>query len=326
MTSRQKVVAITGSSGHLGAKLLEHLEEIPHLGKLVAFDLRALRAPVHNIAAYRKDVSKPIHEELIKHRVTSLVHLAFGWESRLRRPNAAAMSERNREMVENVIESCLAAGVEHLIYVSSHAVYGGRANSPMPIGEDRPPNPAPGFPYAQDNHSAEQALLELAENFPQIEVTIFRCCPALGTKTSMGLLRELYFPGWLGLSDHNPPLQFVSDDDLARILCLAIEEELPGVFNVAASGVVFLRELAEALSTRRIQLPAGIVYPMRRLTGGAFVAYSHYLDRWPVVMSTARLHQATGYRYRRTALEAVASLVNYNDEFQGHLPKLSAIR
>ena len=325
-TTPQKVVAVTGSSGHIGTKLLEHLEETPGLGKLVAFDVRPLGAPVHNIAAYRKDVAQSIQEELARHRVTTLVHLGFQWESRLKRRDASVMSERNAAMVQSVIESCREAGVQHLIYISSHSVYGAMPGLPLPVNEERPRNPAAGFPYAVDNYNAEQALLELAEGSPEIKVTIFRSCPALGTMTSMAWLRELYFPGWLGLSDHNPPLQFISDDDLARILCRAITEQLAGVYNVAANGVVFLRELAEALLARRIQLPASIVYPLKRLTGGALVAYSHYLDRWPVIMSTAKLNRATGYRYRHSALDAVESLVSYNREFQERLPTLMEVR
>ena len=326
MTTARKVVGVTGSSGHLGAKLLEHLEEIPGLGKLVAFDLQPLRAPVHNIAAIRKDVTEPISEELANHRVNTLVHLAFDWRGGMRRREAAETSERNAAMVRQVTRSCLDAGVQHLIYVSTHAVYGARAGTPIPVSEEWPPNPAPGFTYAQDNHIAEQALLELAEQSPEIKVTIFRSCPALGSMTSMALLRELYFPGWVGPVDYNPPLQFVSDDDLARIICQAITHELSGVFNVAGSGVVFLRELARALEVRRTQLPASIVYPLKRMTSGAFVSSSHYLDRWPLIMSTARLQKATGYRYRFTAIDAVACLVSYNEEFQENPPKLAAVR
>ena len=326
MTTAQKVVAVTGSSGHLGAKLLEHLEEIQSLGKLVAFDLKPLRAPVHNITAYRKDVTGPLYEELARHRVNTLVHLAFEWRSGMRRREAAESSERNEAMVRQVIESCVEAGVRHLIYVSTQAVYGARATTPVPVSEDWPRTPAPWYPYAQDNYTAEQALLELEEQSPETAVTILRSCPALGTMTSIALLRELYFPSWVGLSDHNPPLQFVSDDDLARIICLAISKELSGVFNVAGGGVVFLNELARALEIRRTRLPARIVYPLKQMTGGAFVSYSHYLDRWPVIMSTAKLQQATGYHYRRTAMEAVTCLANYNDELQDNLPKVSVVR
>ena len=326
MTTPQRVVAVTGSSGHLGTKLLEHLEEMPGLGKLVAFDVKPLRAPVHNIAVYRKDVAEPITEELASHRVTTLVHFAFEWRSGMRRRDAAAMSERNEEKAQQVIESCLEANVRQIIYVSSHSVYGARPDLPTPVGEDWPRNPASGFPYAQDNLNIEQGLLELAEETPELKVTVLRSCLALGPLTSIPLLKELYFPGWVGPSDHDPALQFVSDDDLARIVCLAIQNETAGAFNVAGPGVVFHRELARELEVGRIQMPAGIAYPLKRLTGGAVVAYNHFLDRWPVIMSTAKLDRAMAYRFRHTGQDAVRSLVSYNNELQARLPKLASTR
>ena len=327
MTSRQKVVAVTGSSGHIGAKLLEHLEETPGLGKLVAFDLRPLRSPVHNIAVYRQDVSQPIHSHLTRHGVTTLVHLAFAWRSGLLRGEANAMSERNREMLSAVAESCRQASIKHLIYVSSHTTYGARPDLPVPVNEEWPRRPAPGFQYAQDNHRAEETLLEFAEANPDIKVTILRSCQSLGNMTSLALVRELYSPGWVGLSDHNPALQFVNDDDLARIIRLAILGELAGVYNVAGSGVVFIRELERALSSRRVQLPASMVFPLRRWIGESFVAYSHRLDRWPIILSTAKLRRETGYRFRHTALESLACFISYNDELLAQpQPKLASAR
>ncbi len=326
MSSQQRVVAITGSSGHLGSKLLEHLEDMPGLGKLVAFDTRPLREPVHNIAVFRRDVAHSIQGELDRFGVTTLVHLAFRWRKGLRRREAAELSEQNRKMLEQVVDSAVSAGVGHVIYVSSHTVYGPGLDSPAPLSEDCPLRPGPAYPYAADNLRAEELLLQLADDHPDVKVTILRCCPALGAHTSLDLLREFYFPGWLGLSDYNPPLQFVSDDDLARILGIAIREQHCGVFNVAADGVVFLREFARELPTKRVQMPSAIAYPMKRLTGGAYVAYSHYLDRWPVIMSTAKLKQATGYTFRLSALESLSALVSYNEEFQAYLPKLREVR
>lgn len=326
MTSQQRVVAITGSSGHLGSKLLEHLEDMPGLGKLVAFDTRPLRAPVHNIAAFRRDVTGSIQGELDSFRVTTLVHLAFQWRKGLKRREAAELSEQNRKMLEEVIDSAVGAGVGHIIYVSSHTVYGSGPDSPTPLSEDWPLRSESAYPYAADNLRAEELLERLADDHPDVKVTILRCCPALGVHTSVDLLREFYIPGWLGLSDYNPPLQFVSDDDLARILCIAIREQHSGVFNVAADGVVFLKEFARELPTKRFQMPSAIAYPMKRLTGGAYVAYSHYLDRWPVIMSTAKLKQATGYRFRLSALESLSAMVSYNEEFQAYLPSLREVR
>ncbi len=325
MTTQQKVVAITGSSGHLGTKLLEHLEDLPGLGKLLAFDTRPLRAPVNNIAAFRNDVSESIHAELDRYRVTTLVHLAFLWRRGLRRREADALSMQNDKMLEEVISSCVSARVGHIVYISSHSVYGPGPDCPLPISEDWQPHAAPGYPYAEDNRRAEERLLQLTEDNPEVKVSILRSCPALGVHTSIDLLQEQYFPGWLGLSDYNPPLQFVSDDDLARIMSLVIQQEHTGIFNVAADGVVFLREFARELSEKRVQMPSVVAYPFKRLTGGAFVEYSHYLDRWPVIMSTARLRQSTGYKFRLSSSDAMSSLVSYNEELQHRLPVLKEI-
>ena len=316
MTSPGKVVAVTGSSGHIGAKLLEHLEETPGLGKLAAFDTRPLRAPIHNIAAFRRDVATPIQDELVRMRVHTLVHLAFAWRAGLRRREANVMSERNAAMLRSVLRSCRQAEVEHVIYLSSHTVYGARPDNPLPLNESSPLRPAPGFPYAQDNFRAEQALQEFAEENPDIKVSILRSCPALGALTNPAMLREFYFPGWVGSSDHNPALQFVYEDDLARVLCLAITRTLPGVFNVAGTGVAFLRELPDALAGRQILLPASLAYPLKRLARGSLVAHLHNLDRWPIIMSTARLQRETGYRFRFSASQAVTALASYNEDLQ----------
>lgn len=326
MTTQRKVVAVTGSSGYIGAKLLDHLEETPGLGKLVIFDTQPMRAPIHNVAAFRHDVSTPIHEELNLHQVNTLVHLAFVRSKSSSRRDKAAASEQNRQMLSSVLESCRRARIEHLIYLSSHTVYGARPDNPLPIGEDFPLRPSPGLQFANDHTQAELALREFSPTVPEMKLTILRCCPVLGTMSGPGLLREFYFPGLLGASNYNPPLQFVYDDDLARIICLAITRDMPGVFNVSGDGVVFLRELEKALAIRQFLLPSHLARPLNRLTGGGFTDADHNLTRWPVIVSAARLRQATGYRFRHTAMDAVNAFANSSDEVQWRLRKRVEIR
>ena len=326
MTTQRKVVAVTGSSGYIGAKLLEHLEETPGLGKPVIFDQRPMAAPIHHIAAYRHDVSNPIDEELNLHRASTLVHLAFTRRASSNRRDGAIANEQNRRMLESIIQSCIRANIGHLIYLSSHTVYGARPDNPLPINEDYPLRPTPGFRYANEHCRAEQVLLEFAQNMPEMKLTIFRCPPVLGTKAGMALLREFYYPGLLGALDYNPPLQFVYDDDLARILCLAITEELPGVFNISGDGVVFLKELEQSLAMRQFLVPSYLARPINRLTGGGFTTADHNLTRWPILLSMAKLHRATGYRFRHTAQEAVTTFANSNEEVDRRLHKKVEIR
>ncbi len=314
MTTRRKVVAVTGTSGYIGAKLLEHLEETPGLGKLVAFDTRPLPAPIHNIATYRRDVTARFDEELNLNRASTLVHLAFARRRSFSLRDWALAGEQNGRMLESVMESCRRANIRHLIYLSSHTVYGARADNPLPLDEEHPMRPATGFQYANDHLRAERALMEFSQAMPELKLTIFRCPPVLGNTADMSLLREFYYSGLLGASNYNPPLQFVYDDDLARILCLTITGEIPGVYNVPGEGVVFLRELDEALAMRQLLLPSYLARPFNRLTGGGFTTTDHNLTRWPILLSQARLHSTTGYRFRHTALQAVTAFANGSGE------------
>ena len=77
MTTPPTAVAVTGASGYIGTSLLRQLEEKGAPDKLVAIDNRPLPFPIHNIAAYRRDVAQPIDDALLEHHVSTLVHLAF---------------------------------------------------------------------------------------------------------------------------------------------------------------------------------------------------------------------------------------------------------
>ena len=138
MAQQGKIVAVTGASGYIGTKLLERLEQEPGLRKLVAFDVKPLPLPVHNIAFYRKNVSEPIEDDLNDQGATTLVHLAFNARRGANRREIAEIHDENLETLRAVMASCVGARVTHLVYVSSHTVYGAHSGNPIPIAEDAP--------------------------------------------------------------------------------------------------------------------------------------------------------------------------------------------
>ena len=315
MNEGPKAVAITGASGYVGARLLRRLEDEEGIRKLVAIDTRPPAAPIHNMAVYRKDVTEPLDELLLQHRVSTLVHLAFVARRGRNRREVNAIRQANLDALEAVLESCVRARVNHIIYLSSHTVYGAHADNPVPLTDAAPLRPISDFPYGYDKFLSEQMLQEFGEQHQDKAVTILRSCMVLGPSADNYITGAFFRPWLLGVMDYNPPLQFVYEDDLARVLTIMIQRGLPGVFNVAGDGVVFYREMAEIIKSRLLSLPAFLAYPLAQLTWNLHLqrdstASGLDLIRYPILLSTAKLHRATGYRFWHTSLEALTAYAN----------------
>ena len=281
----------------------------------MAIDTQPPAAPIHNMAAYRKDVAEPIDEALLQHDVSTLVHLAFVARRGRNQREVSDIRQANLSALKSVLESCARAKVDHIVYLSSHTVYGAHADNPVPLTIDAPLRPLPDFPYGYDKFLSEQMLQEFQEEHPDTAVTILRSCMVLGPSADNYITRAFFRPWLLGVSDCNPPLQFVYEDDLARVLTIIVKKGLPGVFNVAGDGVVFYREMAELIKSRLVSLPAFLAFGLAQLTWNLHIqrestASGLELVRYPMVLSTGKLHQATGYRFWHTSLETLSAFAN----------------
>ena len=307
---------MTGASGYVGTRLLRVLENDGGLGKIVAIDTRPPAVPVHNMAAYRRDVMDMIEDVLSGHRVSTLVHLAFNARRGRNRRETAEIRQANLNVLNQILDDCLKSGVDHVIYLSSHTVYGARADNPIPLTVDAPVRPSPEFPYGYDKYLAEQRLGEFARHHEEVAVTVLRSCVVLGPTGGDHLASGMFRRLLLGVSNANPPMQFVYEDDLARVMALIIKRRLPGLFNVAGDGVVFYDEVAEMMGGAIFRMPSLLAYPMAQLAwdlGSQRDSPAAGLDlvRYPIVMSTAGLYHETGYRFRHTSLDAVTSFIRY---------------
>ena len=310
-----KVIAVTGAAGYVGRRLLKELEENGEQGKLVAFDTRPLAFPIHNVAAYRQDVTEPIDEVLYGRRVTTLVHLAFHARRGRNRREVAAISQSNLDALRSVLVSCDRAQVRHFVFLSSHTVYGAHRDNPIPLPDDAPLRPLADFPYGHDKLASEDLIREFAAQHQDLKVTILRPCVVLGPNAQDSISKGLFRRVLLGVLGYNPPMQFLYEDDLARVLAVIVARELPGVFNVAGEGVVFYRELARIIKSSLVSLPAILAYPAVQLTWNLGVqrestASGLDLVRYPMVLDTSKLRRATGYRFWHTSLETLTSFTN----------------
>ncbi|MSQ06242.1 MAG: NAD-dependent epimerase/dehydratase family protein [Dehalococcoidia bacterium] len=305
MTEATKVVAITGASGYIGSRLLRHLGEEGEVAKLVAMDTRPMPLAVHDATVYNRDVTAPIDDALGHHQVTTLVHLAFTSRQGRTRQEVRAIRQTNLKALHAVLNSCVRVNVGHVMYLSSHAVYGAHPGNAVPLAEDAALHPLMTFPFGYDKFLADQVLQTFAEQHPNVRVTVLRPCVVLGPSADNDFAKAL-FRAWIPtVKGHDPELQFLHEDDLVRVMASVIRLSLPGVFNVAGGGVVSYREMSDIIQGRGQDqggnLPALLGHPAVRLgrrLGLWRDSASSWLDlvKYPIVLNTSRLEHATGYR------------------------------
>ena len=246
-----------------------------------------------------------------------MVHLAFNSRKGRNRREVNEIREANLKALHSVLESCARARVQHIIYLSSHTVYGARPGNPIPLTVRSPLRAPPDFPYGYDKFLSEQAIQEFSEHQGDTKITILQPCMVLGP-TAASDVTQTFFRRWsLEVENYNPPLQFLYEEDLARVLNIFIERAIPGTFNVAGDGVVFYREMAGIVKSRLVSLPAFLAYPLVQMTWNLHLqrysgAAALNLVRYPIVMSTGTLRQATGYRFWHTSMETLTAYANSN--------------
>ena len=312
-----RVVGVTGSSGYIGSRLVRYLEDtMPD--RIVAFDTIPPSIPTHNIVVNRLDVSLPIDNALKHGSVNTLIHLAENTiiPTVVNNSQTRSLSEKNQTTLESVLDSCVKASVDHIVYVSSHTVYGIGNDLSIPIMEESILTTATDFNYSYDKVLCENKLAQFAIENPNITVTVLRSSPVLGPTAKRDLKNIFYCTHPIGILGYNPPFQFLHEDDLVRIMGCVIENPVGGVFNVASDGVVFRREILDMVPFRALVVPSLAVLPLVFLsaigvrTGAATSKSAFSIMKYPIVMSTGLLKQKLGYIPSYNSLETLTAFVN----------------
>ena len=321
MQKHPKVVAVTGAAGYIGTRLLLQLESNLNVGRLVAFDKDPLPFPIHNISFHQVDISQDITSYLVRHQVETLVHLASAYSHTSTYQDWPRESAEDLDILDSIQNACVAAGVKHTIFLSSHTVYGAYEDNPIPLTESSPLRTRPGDFLGQASCNADLAMLEFRGKYlyegedRRIKVAILRSCPVLGYSDDHQRVERIFPYRFWGASE-NPPYQFLHEVDMARLLEEVIQQESDGVYNVAGEGVVFLKELSEVTRRKLTQLPPPLAYPIDWISSKRGLPNTGYWNlhttRYPIIMGTGKVKQTLDFRFGYTSLDALNAFVNYN--------------
>ncbi|WP_137293894.1 NAD-dependent epimerase/dehydratase family protein [Nocardioides dongxiaopingii] len=327
-------IVITGATGNVGTAVVRRLAAEHDLVGVVRRPpdppsgaeepLDAVRWVTADLAS---DTSVPVLREAFA-GADAVVHLVWAFQPSHRLDQ---LEQTGPGGTDRVLTAVRAAGVRHLVHMSSVGAYSPRT-SDVPVTEDHPTGGIPGSPYSQHKAAAERLLDTFERTTTDHVVTRLR--PGIVGQRGAGsaLLRyglpALAPAGLVRLVpllpvDRGLELPMVHADDVAEAIARVLDARAPGPFNLAAAPVITVEHLAAALGARHVHVPLGVV---RAAVAASWHARVQPLDPGWIdlagsvpLMDCSRAEQELGWVPATDAVSTLQQVVDGMGE-RAHLP------
>ena len=302
-------IGITGISGYLGTLVLRKLEKREDVECIVGIDWKPPMYRPPKLEFSRRDIRDRFGDVLVQHKVDRAMHLAFAV-----RPghDDGAARRINIDGARNFLRACEEASVKGVLYLSSHTAYGPHPDNAIPLTETSPLRPIPSFQYSWDKAEADRMFQAFGQDHPGRCVTVVRACSILGPNGAGSVSTGMFKSVMIRISGYDPLVQFLHEDDLAELLVMLILRGHRGVFNAGGSGPLRYREIIAGTGKPCIALPAGVLSVLLdatwrlRLQSESPPGGLEFIKH-PLVMSTRKVEEETGFRFRFTTRDALLS-------------------
>jgi nucleoside-diphosphate-sugar epimerase len=246
-------VVVTGAGGGLGQRVVRLLEDDPAVTRIVAVDVSEPPVAGPKVTARALDLATDDLAGVVA-GADAVVHLAFLVGQVLEDGDAG---RANAAATRRLLDAAGAAGVGHVVAMSSATVYGAWPSNPVPLTESAPVRPNPELSYAVQKAEIERLCQAFAAAHEGTSVTVLRPAVTVGGGEESWLAKALRKAMSLRSAEGAAPLQLVHVDDLAAAVDLARRQRLDGPVNVAADGWLDAPEVRSlAGAPPRLPLPA----------------------------------------------------------------------
>ena len=308
-------VLITGLSSYWGGRLAQALEAFAEIEAIVGVDTQD---PTRELE--RTEFVKVSNQHSLIQRIVQAARIDTVIDTRLVVDSTTAprreAHENNVIGTMNVLAACAGGDspVRKFIFKSSAHVYGCEQDDPAFFTESMSRTHRPTTSIERDIVEAEASVVDFATKNPGVDVTVLRCANVLGPDVNTAFSRMFSLPVVPMVLGFDPRTQFVHEDDIVHALEHAAIHRVPGVYNVAADGVLALSEAIGLLGKR----PAPVLPPWG--TGLLSGPLRSVGVRIPDEMLNQlrfgrgvdnRRYKASGFEYGYTSRETVVALAEH---------------
>ncbi len=254
------VIALFGSAGEVGRALLSRLAANPRWKKIVCFDLIAPRRSFAHSTYYKIDLAEPtinttILQAFEKEGVDTVVHAALTNDPSY---DPEYLHEYECIGTLQVLAACAEVGIQKLVVQSTTMLYGASPTNPIYLSEQQPLRADKQYAYLKEKVDVENQVAQYRKSHQGASVTCFRFATLMGKGTDNFMARYLRRPLVQTVLGHDPLWQLLHIEDALSAIEVALDKDLPGVFNYAAPGVLPLSTIVQLLGGQRLPTPYSV--------------------------------------------------------------------
>lgn len=248
-------VAVTGSAGALGQRVVNRLVQEPDVYRVVAIDRRSQRDGDDKVTTIKLGLTDVLAEDSVEQLVTALtgcdtiVHAASD-EGRVTEHEIAA------DVLARLLDAASDAGVGHIVIVSTAMVYGALPDNPVPLSEDEPLRASQDLAFVAAKLEMERLTSTWAAGGRR--AAILRPTTTLAETGSSWIARTLRIATTVRPDQVDPPVQFLHYDDLAAAAVLCATTRATGAFNIAPDGFIGSEGLHQLVGGLQLRVPGDL--------------------------------------------------------------------
>lgn len=311
-------IAITGSSGYLGSRLVQHYRardcevlglDICEPGEKVEFQPSEFR---------QLDIcDTELTRILAGFQPNTIIHGAYAFkpsrdEEKMRRINV--------DGTQNVLDAAADTRPDKLMVISSATAYGAWPDNAVPMDESHRLRAREEFRYAADKTKVEGMLDEFEQQHPEIQTAWVRPSIIGGPNLDNYLSRFLFGMPFLVLLDGVDGLvQFVHEDDVVAAIEKILQSDSRGPFNVAPPDWLKCTQIAKQTNRKTWRWPFWLA---KFLHGFAWTirfpihespASFLYFCRYPWVVAPQRLQKELDFEFKYSSQQTLDEIIRMQE-------------